>query len=112
MFVLIDPKHARVVNGRCISVVELDKVVYGCVEAVALWYFELCATGRRDGFAPSPYDPCVYNKNGSSGTWVTVVMHVDNFFIAGLNEIDHEELESNMRRKYREVKVNNGTIVN
>ena len=39
-------------------------------------------------------------------------MHVDDSFITGLNEIDHEEFENNMRRKYREVKVNMGKIVN
>ena len=67
---------------------------------------------RGDGFAPSPYDPCAYNKNASSGTHVTVVMIVDDLFITVLNEIDHEEFENNTRRKYREVKVNKEKIVN
>jgi len=67
---------------------------------------------REDGFAPNPYDPCVYNNNGLNGTQVTVVMHVDDLFIKGRNEIDHEEFENTMRRKYREVKVNRGKIVN
>jgi hypothetical protein len=66
---------------------------------------------RGDGFAPSPYDPCAYNKNASSGTHVTVVMIVDDLFITVLNEIDHEEFENNIRMKYRGIKVGKGKIV-
>ena len=80
MLVYIDPKHARFIEERGTSVVELDKTLYGCVEAAALWYFDLYATMRGVGFAPNPYDQYVYNQNGSSGTRVTFVMHVDDFF--------------------------------
>ena len=112
MLVLIDPTHACFVEERGTSVVELDKTLCGCVEAAALWYSDLCATMRGAGFAPSPYDPCVYNKNASSGTQVTAVIHVDDLFISGLDEIDREEFGNNTRNKYREVKVNKGKIVN
>ena len=55
MLVLIDPKHACFVEERGTSVVELDKALYGCVgHAAALWYSDLCATMRGDGFAPNP----------------------------------------------------------
>ena len=67
---------------------------------------------ERGRFAPHPYDPCVFNKNASSETQVTAVMHVDDLFITGLNKIDHKEFENNTRSKYREVKVNRGKIVN
>ena len=33
-------------------------------------------------------------------------------YIAGLKEIDHEEFENNMRRKYREVNANKEKIIN
>jgi hypothetical protein len=108
----IDPKHACFVEERGTSVVGLDKALYGCVEAAALWYSDLCATMRGEGFAPNPYDPCVYNNNGLIGAQVTVVMHIDDLFITGLNEIDHEEFENTMMRKYGEVKVIRGKIVN
>ncbi len=35
-------------------------------------------------------------------------MHVDDLFITSIDDIDHDEFENNMRRKYREVKVNKG----
>ena len=112
MLVLIDPKLACFVEERGTSVVELDKALYGCVEASALWYSDLCATMRGEGFAPIPYDPCVYNKNGASGIRVTVMMHADVLLITGFDEIEHEEFENNMKKKYSEVKVNKGKIVN
>jgi hypothetical protein len=67
---------------------------------------------RGNGFAPNLYDPCVYNKNGSSGTQVTVVMYVEDLCITDLNEIEHEEFKNNMSKSYREVKVNKGKIFN
>jgi hypothetical protein len=112
MLVLIDPNHALFVEERGAFVVETDKALYGCVEAAALLYSDLCATMKGDYFTPISYEPCVYNKIGTSGTQVTVVMHVDDLSITSLDEIDHEEFENNMRRKYREVKVNKGKVVN
>ncbi len=112
MLVLIDPNHARLIEERGTSVIELDKALYGCVEATTLWYSDLCATMRGDGFIPNPYDPCVYNKIGTSGTQAMVVMHVDDLFITSLDDVDHEEFKNNMRRKYREEKANKGKVVN
>ena len=66
MLVLIDPKHACFVEERGTSLVKLNKALYGCLEAAALWYSDLCVTMRGDGFTPIPYDQCVHNKIGSS----------------------------------------------
>ena len=112
MLVLIDPEHARFVEERGTSVVELDKALYGCVEAAALWYTDLCATMRADGFAPNSYDPCVYNKTGPSGAQITVVMHVDDLLITGLVNDDHERFEKYMRKVYHDIKVNKGKVLN
>jgi hypothetical protein len=112
MLVLIDPEHARFVEERGTSVVELDKALYGCVEAAALWYTDLCATMRADGFAPNSYDPCVYNKTGPSGAQITVVMHVDDLLITGRVNDDHERFEKYMRKVYHDIKVNKGKVLN
>ena len=112
MLVQINPDHARFVDDRGTYVVELDKALYGCVEADILWYTDLCATMRGDGFAPNPYDPCVYNKIGSSGSQITVVMHVDDLYITDSCDDDHEAFEKHMRKAYREIKVNKGNVIN
>ena len=112
MLVQIDPKHAQCVEGRGTSVVVLDKALYGCVEAAALWHANLCATMEGDGFIPNPYDPCVFNKHGPNGVQITVVMHVDDLFITSKSDDNHNKFESCMRDKYKEIKIRKGKVVN
>ena len=111
MLVQIDPKHARYVEDRGTSVVMLDKALYGCVEAAALWHANLCATMKSDGFIPNPYDSCVFNKLGLDGAQVTVVMHVDDLFITSKSDENHTKFESCMRNKYKEIRVNKGKVL-
>jgi hypothetical protein len=111
MLVQIDPKHARFVEDRGTSVVLLDKALYGCVEAAALWHANLTATMEGDGFIPNPYDSCVFNKHGPSGEQVTVVMHVDDLFITSKSEDNHIKFEACMRDKYKEIKTSKGKVV-
>jgi hypothetical protein len=111
MLVQIDPKHARYVEDRGTSVVVLDKALYGCVEAAALWHANLCATMESDGFASNPYDSCVFNKHGLDGAQVTVVMHVDDLFITSKSDDNHTNFESCMRNKYKEIKVSKGKVL-
>ncbi len=98
---LIDPSHSQFVEERDTSGVELDKALYGCVEAVVLWYANLCVTMRKDGFATNPYDPCVYNNIGMADTPIPVTMHVDDLLITILDDDGHERFEKNMRKVYR-----------
>ncbi len=53
MLVSIDPGHARFVEEQGKYVVELDKVLYGCVEAAALWYDNLSASLTRNILTPT-----------------------------------------------------------
>jgi hypothetical protein len=62
MLVLLCSGHSQFVEEKGTSIVQLDKALYGCVEAAVLWYTNLCATLVGMGIAPSPYDPCVFNK--------------------------------------------------
>ncbi len=96
MLVLISPKHSKCVEEQGTSVVQLDKAVYGCVEAAALWYANLCSMLDLDVFSPNPYDPCIFNKRGSGGAQVTIVMHVNDFFVSSKSDADIEKFENYM----------------
>ena len=61
MLVLICPEHSKFVERQGTSVVQLDKALYRCVEAVALWNTILFTTLVSGGFATNPYDACVFN---------------------------------------------------
>ena len=62
MLVLIYPEHLKFVERQGTSVVQLDKALYGCVEAAALWYTNLCTTLVSGGLDANLYDPCVSIK--------------------------------------------------
>jgi len=101
LLIRIQPKHAHFVEERSTSVVMLDTTFYGCVEAVALWHTNLCATMRSNGFVPNPYtyDPCVFNKQGSDGTHVTMLTHVNDLLITRKIIDNHASFEKCMRNK-------------
>ena len=111
MLVLIDPEHAKFVEEHGTSVVELNKALYGCVEAAALWYANLCATLKRDGFIPNCYDPCIFNKFGADGAQITAAMHVDDLLVASTSNANLEKFEDYMRGVYSEIKVNKGRVL-
>jgi len=111
MLVLVCPKHSKFVKEQGTSVVQLDKPLYGCVEAAALWYASLCSMLALDGFSPNPYDPCAFNKMGSGGVQATVVMHVDDLFVSSKSDADIEKFQNYMRWVYNEIKVGKGKVL-
>jgi hypothetical protein len=89
----------------------LDKALYGCVEAAALWHANLTATMEGDGFIPNSDDSCVFNKHGPNGEQVTVVMHVDDLFITIKSEDNDVKFEACMRDKYKKIKISKEKVV-
>jgi hypothetical protein len=51
-------------------VVQLDKVLYGCVEAAALWYSALRSKLEKTGFVATPHDACVLTFSAKLQTHV------------------------------------------
>lgn len=94
MLLKIDPSYERFTEPGGTMVVQLDKALYGCVEAAALWFKHLTASLIADGFVANPYDSCVFNKTAADGVQITIVLHVD--------------LES----VYDEVKYTSGVVIN
>lgn len=90
MLVDIDEANKRFVDKNDTMVVRLDKALYGCVEASNLWYNDLRTKLESDDLHANPYDPCVFNKVGTSGDQRTVEIHVDDLFVTSVNEPDIE----------------------
>jgi len=67
ILVKIDPKFAEFVTEDGSSVVQLDKALYGCVEAAHLWYLMLREKLEAYGFEANPAEPCVFNKLNEAG---------------------------------------------
>ena len=67
MLIKIDASYEKYLESNGSMVVQLDKALYGCVEASALWFKDLQSKLMKNGFEQNPYDHCVYNKFGEDG---------------------------------------------
>ena len=61
----IDPSYESFLEQSGTVVVELDKALYGCIEAISLWYEDLKRTIKQYGFIENPYYQAVriYRKS-------------------------------------------------
>ena len=75
------PEYKQFVGEDETCVVELDRALYGTLEAARLWYDNISAKLVNQGFVPNPYDPCVYNKTNKDGLQVTIVLYVDDLLV-------------------------------
>ena len=112
ILVRIDPSFKEFVAEDGSSVVQLDKAMYGTVEAASLWHKDLTDMLIKDGFKRNPYDFCVFNKVGPSGKQITVVCHVDDLLITSESISDMDDFERALRNKYKEVTSKRGAVIN
>ena len=107
----IDQSYERFLENDGTLVVQLDKALYGCVEASALWFEDIKSKLVADGFVQNLYDACVFNKIGRSGKQTTVVMHVDDLFVTSKSISDLNEFDLYLKSMYNETKSNSARIV-
>jgi hypothetical protein len=111
MLTELDPTYKDYVQADGSVVVQLDKALYGCVEAAALWYDDLTGRMKAGGFEVNAYDPCVLNKTGSDGVQITVAMHVDDLLITSASHANIRELEALLARAYPETTTRTGEVI-
>ena len=81
MLIQLDPSYEKFRDRNNTVVVRLDKALYGCVEASLLWYKDLKSKLVANGFVENPYDRCLFNKIGSSGKQISIVLHVNDLMV-------------------------------
>ncbi len=108
LLVKLDESYREFVQQDGSMVVELDKALYGCVEAAKLWYDDLVSELKRQGFVPNEYDECVFNKTGRDGIQVTIALHVDDLMITSQSEAHVDAVLAELRKKYNELTVHEG----
>ena len=111
ILVEIDPSYAVFVEADGSSYVQLDKALYGTVEAAKLWYDQLSSRLVKYGFVKNPYDPCVFNKIGVLGNQLTVCFHVDDIFATAVDDLDLNNLEKYVKSVWKDITVKRGPIV-
>ena len=111
ILIRLDKSYESYVEKDGTMVVELDKALYGCVEAAALWYNDLSGKLLSYGFQRNEYDSCVYNmiRNGEQ---VTIVLHVDDLLVTSRNLQHNMDLLKYLKEQYNgDVKHSTGKVI-
>ena len=96
----LDPSYAEFVRDDGTCVVQLDKALYGTIEAAKLWYDNVSARLRADGFVQNPYDQCVFNKVNANGVQITVVLYVDDMMVSCEDSLELDTFSAMLRAHY------------
>ena len=108
MLIQLDPSYEKFRDMNDTVVVKLDKALYGCVEASLLWYKDLKSKLIANGFVENPYDQCVFNKIGSSGKQISIVLHVDDLMVTSESQTDLDDFGLYLKSVYPETRTNSG----
>ena len=110
LLILLDPTYQKFLQRDGTLIVELDKALYGCVEAAKLWYEELRGTLLGWGFRENEYDVCVFNRM-VDGVQVTIALHVDDLLVTSLSEKVLKDFCDFMESVYAGINTKKGKVL-
>ena len=111
ILVQIDPAFGVYVTEDGTSVVQLDKALYGCVEAAHLWYLMLREKLEEYGFEANPVEPCVFNKLNADGVQISLTLHVDDLLTTCKSEAEIDLFFAYLRTQFPVITVHEGTML-
>jgi hypothetical protein len=110
ILVKIDPEFKEFVAEDGSSVVQLDKALYGCVEAARFfWYLMLREKLEAYGFVANPEEPCVFNKRNAAGLQISLTLHVDDLLTTCKSEAEIDLFFAYLRTQFPVITVHKGT---
>ena len=86
-------------NGKPVIHAELSKALCGTLQAALLFWKDLSAFLKEQGFEANPCDLCIMNKI-VNGKQCTVRWHVDDLKISHVDESVVEDLVSKLQKKH------------
>jgi hypothetical protein len=108
MMVKLDPSYLPFVKPDGTCIVELDKALYGCVQAASLWHEHIKSNLLAYGFVENPIDKCVFNKDCSDGHQITIVLHVDDLMVTSKSQRNLDEFGAYLKTVYPETRTKRG----
>jgi hypothetical protein len=111
VLVKLDPKLEKFVNPKTgTMIVKLKRALYGCIESGKQWYEHLRGSLEKMGFVRNPYEECTFNKQGAGGHQCTICVYVDDLFITCLDHDVIEEVLSDLKEVYKDLKIKRGLV--
>jgi hypothetical protein len=90
-------------------IVQLEKAMYGTLQAALLLYQRVDKALVDAGFAANPYDQCVYNR-GQGDDRVTVCVYVDDIMVTGQAQAAVDKVIDMITGVFNDVKVHKGKV--
>ncbi|CAH9096877.1 unnamed protein product [Cuscuta epithymum] len=88
------------VPGKEHRVCRLKKSLYGLKQAPRKWYKRFDAFMTRQGFSRSKYDSCVYFKRNSNGSFIYLLLYVNDMLIASPDMSLVNKLKSQLSNEF------------
>ena len=73
------------VKGKEKLVCRLNKSLYGLKQAPRQWYLKFDKFMSEQGYTRCHSDHCVYLKRKNDGSYIILLLHVDDMLVAGSN---------------------------
>ena len=90
-------------NGKQVLYVELQKALYGTLQAALLFWKDLTTFLTKElGFIINPYDSCVMNKM-IDGKQCTIIWHVDDLKLSHIKQSVLDDIANKLNLKYGQV---------
>ena len=90
-------------NGKHVLYVELQKALYGTLQAAILFWKDLTQFLMEElGFIVNPYDSCIVNKV-IDDKQCTIIWHIDDMKLSHVKQSVLEDIASKLNSKYGQV---------
>ncbi|KAM2897932.1 hypothetical protein COP2_007520 [Malus domestica] len=87
-------------KGKENLVCKLNKSLYGLKQSPRQWYLRFDKVMKDFGYTRSQYDHCVYHKKARGGTYVYLLIYVDDMLIASSDRTEISKLKTQMQNEF------------
>ncbi|KAM2632087.1 hypothetical protein TB1_030777 [Malus domestica] len=88
------------VKGKENLFCKLKKLLYGLKQSQRQWYLRFDKFMRGQNYSRSQYDHCVYFKKLQDGSFIYLLIYVDDMLIASKNVEKIEKLKKQMKNEF------------
>lgn len=88
------------VSGKEDMVCKLEKSLYGLKQSPRQWYKRFDKFMLRQKYTRSKYDHCVYLRKLQDGSFIYLLLYVDDMLIASKNKVEIEKLKAQLNGEF------------
>ena len=89
-----------VIEGKEGHVYRLKKSLYGLKQSPRQWYLRFDTIMIEHGYSRSKYDSCVYYRKLTDGSFVNLLLYVDDMLIAAKDMPEVDKLKAQLKQEF------------